>query len=356
MLCFMFSDAQILSALPQPLLCIMEDGHIAYVNSAAEEFLGISATMLMQKYISMILPFASPITQLIEKCRDMQAQVSEYMLTMNLPLQAPRLVDIQLAPLNAGGVLLVILPRSAVAQIDRQLTYRHAARSVQAMAATLAHEIKNPLSGIRGAAQLLERETTSRDLTQLICDECDRLALLIDRFEHFTTPPVQSYGLVNVHSILKHVRQIALAGFGRHIRFIEDYDPSLPDVWGDAAQLTQVFLNLVKNAAEAIGVDDGEIILQSGFRTGTYLRKGGVRLHLPLEFIVIDNGAGFDENMQSALFEPFVSSKSHGTGLGLALVAKIIDEHGGMIECDCADGQTYFRVLLPMQAPGLRND
>ena len=268
-------------------------------------------------------------------------------------------MTIQGAPAGEGADLLVLTlhERSMADKMDRHLTHRSAARSVTAMAAMLAHEVKNPLSGIRGAAQLLEQDAdaSGRELTQLICDETDRIVALVNRMEAFSDHAPVARDEVNIHEVLDRVRKIAISGFARHVTIREEYDPSLPPVHGDRDLLLQVFLNLVKNAAEAVPDVGGEIALTTAYRHGLRLAVpgGDGRRHLPLMVSVADNGAGIPEDLKAHLFDPFVTTKRNGTGLGLALVAKVIGDHGGVIEFDSQPRRTVFRLFLPISPGGI---
>jgi two-component system nitrogen regulation sensor histidine kinase GlnL len=347
----------LLSALPHPVLVIGDGLRIEYVNTAGEDFFQMSAAVLCKRKLSDVVAFGSPLIALVEQVQQNETQVNEYGVDLgSYRFDAPKLVDLYGGPVpEAPGRVLVMLQQRSMAQmIERQLTHRGAARSVSALAAVLAHEIKNPLSGIRGAAQLIESERpdSDRTLTQLICAESDRICKLVDRMEIFGDERPLQREAVNIHDVLDHVKQIAANGFARQIKIIEHYDPSLPPVPGSRDKLIQVFLNLVKNAAEAIGEErpDGQIILTTSFRPGVRLSVPGsqARVSLPLEIAVEDNGGGVPTELMPHLFDPFVTTKPSGTGLGLALVAKIIGDHGGIIECDSRPRQTVFRALMPM--------
>ncbi|MBB4187929.1 two-component system sensor histidine kinase NtrB [Sinorhizobium terangae] len=345
----------VLNAIQNPVILVDESGLVAFANWEAESFFGASANHLARHNISAFIPFGSPLLTLIDQVRERRAPVNEYRVDLSSPrLGADKLVDLYVAPVlsTPGSVVIVFQERSMADKIDRQLTHRGAARSVTGLASMLAHEIKNPLSGIRGAAQLLETSVNDEDraLTRLICDETDRIVSLVDRMEVFSDErPVDRVPL-NIHSVLDHVKAIAKAGFARGIKISENYDPSLPPVYANRDQLVQVFLNLIKNAAEAIGDRaDGEIILTTAYRPGIRLSVAGTRekISLPLEFCVHDNGPGVPTDLLPHLFDPFITTKTNGSGLGLALVAKIIGGHGGIVECDSQHNRTTFRVLMP---------
>jgi two-component system, NtrC family, nitrogen regulation sensor histidine kinase GlnL len=348
--------AAVLSALPLPVILLDADNRFRHVNQAAEQFLGMSASSLAQLRLSDLVPPDNPLFLLIDQVRRTEASIADHDLTIESPRLRKQGITVQGSPLpeEPGSVLLVMQDASAVRALDRQLTFRSAARSVTGMAAVLAHEVKNPLSGIRGAAQLLEQSVapTDQELTVLIRDEADRIRALVDRMEAFGDKPIDRTA-VNIHRVLEHVRKLAQSGFAAHVRFQENYDPSLPPVWGNRDQLVQVVLNLVKNAAEAVsdsGTSHPEIVISTGFQHGMRIAVPGTsaRVDLPLCVAVRDNGAGIPDDIRPHLFEPFVTSRTSGSGLGLALVAKIVGDHGGLIEVDSRPGRTEFRLHLPV--------
>jgi two-component system nitrogen regulation sensor histidine kinase GlnL len=347
----------VLNALPLPVIIVDSNGRIADANVAAENFFEASVLLLRRQMLRDLVPFGSPLLALVEQVRHRGAAVNEYKVDLSTPRNpGDRLVDLHVAPLpeRPDHVVVMLQERTIADKMDRQLTHRGAARSVIALAAMLAHEIKNPLSGIRGAAQLLEQsaDDDDRTLTRLICDEADRIVKLVDRMEVFSDERPVEREPVNIHVVLDHVKRLAQSGFARRIKFTETYDPSLPPVFANRDHLIQVFLNLVKNAAESIGeaATDGEIQLSTAFRPGVRLKLPGSKtpVSLPLEFCVKDNGPGVSEDLRPHLFDPFVSTKPTGSGLGLALVAKIVGDHGGIIECESQVRHTVFRVLMPV--------
>ncbi len=354
----MFNADEILNALQLPILLVGKENTILYANSGAEAFFSISARLMKKQTLADILPFGSPVLALVEEVRTHGASVTEHRVEISSPkIGTDRQADVSGQPIvttDGADVLLMLRERTMAEKIDQQRTSnRGAARSLTALGSLLAHEIKNPLSGIRGAAQLLETSGSDDDraLTRLICDETDRIVKLVDRMELIGIVSPHDAEAVNVHGVMDQVKRIAQSGFARGIRFTENFDPSLPPVSANRDQLIQVVLNLVKNAAEALGDKrDAMITLSTAYRTGVRVQLPGSseRVSLPIELAVQDNGPGIPEDLLPDLYDPFITTKSQGSGLGLPLVIKIVSEYGGIVECDPTPGKTTFRLLLPM--------
>lgn len=344
----------ILNLLSDAVIAVGEGNEICYVNYAAEQLLGMGAYMLVGSALNEFISPDNPLFFIIEKSRNEGASYSERSVRLDGPRMDEREVSVQAQPwFDSDGLIVLSLREQTLAQhIDRQLVHRGAARSVTAMASMLAHEVKNPLSGIRGAAQLLEdgADESARELTQLICDEADRIVALVNRMEAFSDERLPERTAINIHEVLDRVKKIAENGFGRHVTFDAVFDPSLPFVYGNQDQLIQVFLNLVKNAAEAVPANLGEITLETRYRHGLRLAipGSGERVDLPIEITVRDNGTGVPADVQPFLFDPFVTTKKNGTGLGLALVAKLVGDHGGVIDLESDESGAAFKVMLPV--------
>ena len=357
------------NSLPNPVLTVDAAGAIIEVNSAAENFLGASQRQLSGQPLAALAGEDSRLADLVRQVLRQGVKMAEYGVELNWPELPARLVDLQAAPMvdrraeRGAGAVVMIHPRAIVETMDRSLSHRNAARSITGMAQMLAHEIKNPLAGISGAAQLLQMKLAQSnladedsELTGLIREEAERIGALVGRVEQFGEIGPGRYQPVNIHDVLDRACRAAKAGFAAHLRFAQEYDPSLPPTMGDADQLMQVMLNLLKNAAEATPKVGGIIIVTSSYRAGMKVASPtGRRESLPLQITITDNGSGVPEELLSHIFEPFVTAKSNGSGLGLALVSKIVSDHGGVISCDSEPGRTRFRLLLPVAVEGSDN-
>lgn len=345
----------IIESLPTPLIVADDQCHILYMNGAAEDFLMVSRRNLQQCSLYSFFPKAYDVAELIKKVQAKKRAIVEYEVDIFTYNQNIKPVTLYIAPFinNENYITLTLHDYSIIKTIEEKASFYKVSRSVANMAALLAHEIKNPLSGIKGAAQLLENSLNENDqeLTTLICDEVERIKNLVDRTGIFYNQTLQISD-VNIYSVLAHVKKIAENGFASSISIKTIYDPSLPLIKADKDLLIQVFINLIKNAAEAIGTTrkDGEITLIIGYEPNLVMNisKTKKRVTLPLMVIVRDNGPGIPDSIKQRLFEPFVSSRPNGTGLGLALCGKIINDHGGIIDIHSQKGKTDIKIFLPL--------
>ena len=354
----------VLQALPQPILVLDEERRILFANYAAEAFFATSLSVLARQALDDLVAFGSPLVSLVGTAGRRRAPIMEYRVRIGSSrFGDERVADVFASPVSDedGRVVMLIQERTTADKIDRQMVSRGAARSATGLAAMLAHEIKNPLSGIRGAAQLLEQSVPAEEvpLARLIRDETDRIVGLIDRVEVFGDERPMEREPVNIHVILDRVKLLARNGVARDVALFEEYDPSLPPVLGNRDQLIQVFLNLIKNASEAVErIQNPEIRISTAFRPGIRISVAGAaeRISLPLEIVIEDNGPGVPPDILPFLFDPFVTTKANGSGLGLALVAKIVGDHGGVVDCESRPGRTRFRILLPVASGAAEGD
>jgi two-component system, NtrC family, nitrogen regulation sensor histidine kinase GlnL len=346
--------AAFLEALPFPALAIGRGGGVLMANGAAQSTFLKSVRSLEAHGLSGLLSEDSPVYELVARAWHSGAPVSGRDMMVRGPSFGEIACDVTAAPSDEGGFVAVILrPRGRGRDLAERLHDSAGARSMAAIGRTLAHEIKNPLAGIRGAAQLLVRDADPGELqlVNLIVEETDRVRRLIDRMESFGNEAPINFQKINVHASLERVAVLIENSFGNTVTIKRRFDPSIPDALGDEDQLMQVFLNLAKNAAEATAgrVDGAEIALSTAYRHGVRVRTpAGDTQDLPLEIAFLDNGRGVSEALRDCLFEPFVTTKTTSGGLGLPLVQKIVSAHGGVIDFESEPGKTIFRVRLPI--------
>lgn len=340
-------------ALPFPAFVVTSSGDISHANAAAEILVSTSQKQMEGKPLAQFFRENSIVVSTVRQAIKDTGSVTQYNVDMAIMDRPVTACNVYVNFLNASqtDLLLVVQPTGVAQKMSQSLTNLSAARSVTAMAAMLAHEIRNPLAGIFGAAQLLAMNASDDDveLADMIGQETKRIGQLVDRVEHFGDQRPMDAKPVNIHDVLDRARRAAQAGHGAAVTFSVDYDPSLPEASGDADQLLQVFQNIIKNASEAVAGKRGEIKLRTSYNSGVKLALQGHKTqNLPLQIEIIDNGCGIPDNLIAEVFDPFVSSKSNGTGLGLSLVSKIIAAHGGLVECTSGDGRTVFSVRLPL--------
>ena len=347
----MTSDQTIWASLPVPAILIDENDRILDVNAAAEGFFNASSKSLHGLPVWDQVAIDAPIEDAFARARAKGTPLFVNDIDVGTGSRAPLQCALQIAPLagHPGQMIMMVSPRELAGRMTQSHSVKSAAQSAIGMAEMLAHEIKNPLAGITGAAQLLSMNLGPEDLelTDLIVTESRRIVKLLEQVEQFGNLSPPDMKPVNIHDVLDRARRSALLGFGAHMRIVEDYDPSLPLAWGDPDQLLQVVLNLLKNASEAADPKGGTIRLHTYFEHSFRLRRSdGSGQSLPLQIEIIDDGPGLPEEIKADIFDPFVSGRENGTGLGLALVSKIVSDHGGWISVTSVPGRTVFRLSL----------
>ncbi|MEO3476686.1 ATP-binding protein [Phaeobacter sp. CAU 1743] len=347
----MIDDGALWASLPVPAFLIDAEDLIADANSAAEGFLNTSRKALMGKPVWSQIYIDAPITDAFARSRSSGTPLFVNDIDVGASSRAPLQCGVQISPVSGheGMMLLMLSPRELAGRMTQNHSAKSAAQSAIGMAEMLAHEIKNPLAGITGAAQLLSMNLSAEDLelTDLIVSESRRIVKLLEQVEQFGNLSEPDFKPVNLHDVLDRARRSALLGFGANMTITEEYDPSLPSAWGDADQLLQVILNLLKNAAEAAGKKGGRIRIRTFYEHSFRLRRSdGTGKLLPLQIEIIDDGPGLPDTIRDDIFDPFVSGRENGTGLGLALVSKIIADHDGWISVSSEPGHTVFRLSL----------
>ena len=338
-------------SIPLPSIVLNEDDIVVEVNPPGEGFLNASSKSLKNRSIWELINIGASLEESYKKVKKFNSPLFVTDVKVGANGREPIPCNIQIAPIigHDGSTILLIAPREIAGRISQSKSVKAAAKSAIGMAEMLAHEIKNPLAGITGAAQLLSMGLSTADLeiTDLIVAETRRILTLLEQVEQFGNLKPIAPKPLNIHDVIDRARRSAQLGFSAHINFKEEYDPSLPLVYGDPDQLLQVFLNLIKNASEA-QPNNGNIKLRTYFEHSFKLRRADGSGHsMPIQVEVVDNGSGVSEDIRDEIFDPFVSGRNNGTGLGLALTSKIISDHNGLISLDSKPGNTVFRISLP---------
>ncbi|SER44076.1 two-component system, NtrC family, nitrogen regulation sensor histidine kinase GlnL [Tranquillimonas rosea] len=341
------------TSLPIPALLVDVSDRIVEINPAAEQFLNASRRSLSGAPLFDRLAIDSPLDDAFGRVRKDDAPLFINNVDVGTGSRTPSVCNMQIAPLagQPGHLLVLIEPRQLADRLGQAHKVKSSARSAIGMAEMLAHEIKNPLAGITGAAQLLSMNLSGDDLemTDLIVTEGRRIVALLEQVEQFGNLRPPQKKAINIHDLLDRARKSAMVGFASHMRLIEEYDPSLPQTHVDGDQMLQVFLNLLRNATQAMGDEGGTIRIRTFYDLSLRIRRSdGSGAALPLQVEIIDDGPGLPPEIEADIFEPFVSSRENGTGLGLALVSKIVSDHEGWISVNSVPGRTAFRISLPV--------
>lgn len=353
------SSPDLLNSLPTAIFAVDGEDKFIYVNPIAETMLQLSAAQLSTMALEDLFGQGSAIAGLVRHAREQAIPLTESDVHLETSRADLDRVSITTAPVfrdggpsDDGAMIVQFAPISIAQRVDQQLRRQGAARSAAGMVAVLAHEVRNPLAGIRGAAQIIESAVSGdeKSLARLIADEVDRISNLIQRVDVFADIGPAPNSPVNVHEAIDRARQVLeSADELRNVNVVVNFDPSLPMVRGEFEGLVQVFLNLIKNAADAARDGGREVTLRTGYRQGRSLsseRRGDGGMP-PITVSIQDNGPGIPEDLEVSVFDPFVTTKSNGQGLGLSVVAKIVGDHGGAVDFESEPRRTVFTVHLP---------
>ena len=347
----------VLESFPDIILIIDKENKVLFVNSAAEDFLYLSRGKILGKRLDKFFFKDSPLFDLLKKVKSHSDVIRDEEFYLASIRSKKNLFSAQVSGVtNYPGVRVIRLQEKAITkEISQRFQSIHAGQSLSVMSKVFAHEIKNPLSGIRGAAQLLEDKIPGEDLdlTKMIRDEVDRICRLVDKIDVFNGDYFFLKSELNIHKILEHVKTISLNGFAKRIIFEKNYDPSLPPIAGHEDQLIQAFLNLIKNSSEALGNKEGRILLKTLYsHPSRTVSKGSAYDDLPIVVEIHDNGGGIPKAILNSMFDPFITTKKTGSGLGLSVASKIINDHGGTIEFTSEPGETICSVRFPINSKG----
>ena len=347
----------ILNELRTPVFLVNKSNKVIYINEIGEEFFGVSSSILIGKKINDLIPNDSPILNLIERVRNTKIGITEESLDFSNLYFQNRKVRVHVVPLSLNNSKIIIqISQLALSEMfQSQRINSKISKSFSSMIDVLMHEIKNPLAGIKGASQLIETDIKDNsnllELTNLISIECDRVEDLLNRMEQISNNNVRlDYESLNIHEILNHCKRVAENSFGNEITFIDEFDPSLPRLFGNKNLLIQIIINLLKNATEA-SQKKGEIKMKTSFNSNKIASFGkeDIPTPLPLQIEIIDTGVGIPSNLLSTIFDPFVSSKKEGKGLGLSIVASGLEEMGAVINVSSNSGFTNFCINFPLK-------
>ena len=337
--------------IPMALLLVDISGNIFQANSKAELMFNVSKKLLCTKNLKDFISSDSPLMLLIKQVLKSQSSATEYGLKFARLGTKNRLLDVHVSFYTSDIAVIIFQERTLTQKIGNRISQNNHSRSITGFSSMLSHEIKNPLSGISGAAQLLHKTVVSDDkeLVSLILNEVERIRDLLDRVDILSDSSPLEKNRVNIHEVLDYAASVAKTSFASDCNFVFNYDPSLPSLLGNRNQLIQVFVNLFKNASESSS--NCNITVTTGIRQGISIKVSGTKntMKLPVFIEIVDDGPGISENILPYLFDPFVSTKKHGSGLGLPLASHLIESHGGIIEVSSRPNKTLFTILLPLQ-------